>query len=179
MFTCPGCEQPINPASEICPYCGANLVPEPATTRRNKQKKGLVITLVGAVVFIGAIWAMVYLVLPKPDVPGHAEAEAGAVGALREAARVVTAYEKQQGSYPDTIDQVSATAAPAYSAAREEGYSLLYRPGPAGSDGNIHTFVLLARPEFYGYANFYIDQTGVVRSTLENRDATAHDRPFP
>jgi hypothetical protein len=177
MFTCPGCERPINSASEVCPYCGADLAPEPAAGRRNAQRKGLLLTLAGAVVLIGAIWAMVWLVLPKPDVPGHTEAESGAISTLRETAGIVTAYKKKQGTYPNTIEQVSSQAALAYATARQEGYSLIYRPGPAGSDGNIHTFVLLARPEFYGYTNFYIDQTGVIRATQQNREATARDRP--
>lgn len=178
MFTCPGCDQAINPASEICPYCGADLAPEPRQKRRDAQRKGLIITLIGALVLVGAVWGMVWLVLPKPDVPPHAEAEAGAIGALREASRVITAYQQREGTYPFTIDQVQSQAASAYTIARSEGYSLTYRPGAPGSDGNIHTFVLLARPEYYGYRNFYVDQTGVIRSTRQNRAATDHDPPI-
>jgi hypothetical protein len=178
MFTCPACEQPINSASEVCPYCGADVVPEPVKTRQKAQRKGLVLTLIAAVIFIGAIWAMVWLVLPKPDVPARADAEAGAISALRQAARAVTAYEQRQGTYPNTIQQVSTQAAYAYAEARSEGYSLVYRPGPVGNDGNIHSFVLLARPEYYSYTHFYVDQTGVVRSTQQNRDANDRDPPI-
>lgn len=178
MFTCPSCERPINSASEVCPYCGADLAPDPVAVRRKAQHKGLVITLVVAVVLIAAIWAMVWLVLPKPDVPARADAEAGAINALREAAGTLQTYEKRQGTYPNTITQVGNRAASAYAAARTEGYSLTYRPGPVESDGNIHTFVLLARPEFYGYANFYVDQTNVIRATQENREANDHDPPI-
>lgn len=179
MFTCPGCERTINPASEVCPYCGADLVPEPLViARRKAQYKGLVMTLVAAVVLVGAIWAMVWLVLPKPDVPSHAEAEASAVGALRQLASTLAAYKGQEGTFPGTIEQVSNQAMPAFSMAHREGYSLLYRPGPIGNDGSIHSFVLLARPEYYGYSNFYMDQTGVIRSTQENREATVHDSPI-
>lgn len=146
--------------------------------RQKAQNRGLVFVLIGAAVFVVAIWAVVWLVLPKPDVPPHAQAEAGAISALREAAGAVSAYEERQGTYPNTIEEVSSQATAAYAAARTEGYTLLYRPGSPGSDGNIHTFVLLARPEYYGYANYYIDQTGVVRSTRQNRAATVHDRPI-
>lgn len=179
MFTCPQCEQTINPASEVCPYCGADLVPEPATARRNKQRKGLIWTLVGAAVFIGAVWAMVWLVLPKPDVPGHAEAETAAINALQQVVGIVAAYETRQGTFPNTIQEVGGQASSVYSAAHAEGYSLTYLPGPARSDGNIHSFVVLARPEYYGYRSFYVDQTGVIRSTQQNREATGRDRPIP
>ncbi|HVB34382.1 MAG TPA: hypothetical protein VNJ52_08450 [Patescibacteria group bacterium] len=179
MFTCPACEQPINSASEICPYCGVDLAPEPKATRRNAQRKGLIYTLIGAMVLVGVVWGMVWLVLPKPDVPARAQAESGAIGALREAAQVLTAYQGRQGTYPNTIEQVGSQAAPAYAMARSDGYSLIYRPARPEGDGNIHTFVLLARPEYYGYRNFYIDQSGVVRATDENRAATARDRPIP
>lgn len=178
MFTCPGCQQTINPASEICPYCGADLAPEPKEKRRDVQRKGLIVTLIGALVLVGAVWAMVLLVLPKPDVPPRAEAESGAIGALRQAAGVITGYQQQDGTYPFTIEQVSSQVASAYAMARSEGYSLTYRPGAPGNDGNIHTFVLLARPEYYGYRNFYIDQTGVIRATRQNRPATSHDPPI-
>ncbi|HVB98284.1 MAG TPA: hypothetical protein VNJ12_02985 [Candidatus Dormibacteraeota bacterium] len=178
MFTCPSCEQTINSASEVCPYCGANLAPEPVATRRKAQRKGLLWTLVGAALVIGAVWAMVWLVLPKPDVPDHAEAEAGAISALRQVVKIVAAYDKEQGTYPNTIQEVSGQASAVYSGAHTEGYSLVYLPGPAGSDGNIHAFVMLARPEYYGYRNFYVDQTGVIRSTKQNREATIRDRPI-
>ncbi len=177
MFTCPHCEQTINPASEVCPYCRADLAPEPAATRRNAQRKGLIWTLVGAAVLIAAVWAMVWLVLPKPNLPSHADAEAGAIAALRQAVNVVATYQRRQGTFPNTIQEVSGPATAAYSAARAEGYSLLYIPGPVESDGNIHRFVILARPEYYGFRHFFVDQTGVIRSTKENREATSRDRP--
>lgn len=177
MFTCPGCERPINSASEVCPYCGADLAPEPPATQRNRQRKGLIYTLLGAAAIIGVVWGMVWFVLPKSDVPSHAEAESGAMGALREAAGVLTAYDKRQGTYPNTIVEVSSQAQGAYAAARSEGYYLVYQPGPVGSDGDIHSFILLARPEYYGFLNFYLDQTGVIRATHQDREATAHDPP--
>ena len=49
---------------------------------------------------------------------------------------------------------------------------------PAGPGGRVHNFVLLARPGNYGYRNFYLDETGVLRATQENRPATAQDPPL-
>ena len=177
MFTCPHCEQTINPASEVCPYCKADLAPEPLAIRQEAQRKGLIWTLVGAAVLVAAVWAMVWLVFPKPDVPDHAQAESGAISALRQVVGVVTAYRRRQGTYPYTIQEVTGQATAAYNSARAEGYTLVYLPGPVQNDGNIHSFVMLARPEYYGYLHFYVDQTGVIRATKQNREATSHDPP--
>lgn len=177
MFTCPACDQPVNQATEVCPYCGTDIAPAPAARRREVQRKGLIITLVVALVLVGGIWAIVWFVMPKSDVSAPAVAEAGAIHALREAAAVVNSYDRRVGGYPVSIDQVSEQARPAFAAARSNGYYLVYKPGSPGSDGNIHTFVLLARPDYYGYRNFYIDQTGILRATHADRPATAQDQP--
>lgn len=178
MFTCPACEQPINQASEICPYCGADLAPAPAARRRNAQRKGLLVTLVGSLILVGGIWAMVWFVLPHPNVPARAVAEAGAVASLRQVETVLNRYQRRQGTYPSTIDQVGGEAGAAYARVRSHGYSLVYQPAAPESDGDIHGFTLLARPDFFGYRNFYLDQSGVIRSTRDDRPATAHDPPI-
>ena len=177
MFTCPACDQPINQATEVCPYCGTNIAPVPPAKRREQQRKGLLITMIGGLVLVGGIWAIIWIVLPKPNVAPPAVAEAGAIAALREAAAVVNSYARREGGYPNTIEQVSSRASAAFASARNQGYYLIYQAGSPGSDGSIHSFELLARPDYYGYRNFYIDQTGVIRATSENRPATVHDPP--
>ncbi len=62
--------------------------------------------------------------------------------------------------------------------ARSEGYQFQYTPGPVGSDGLVHNYVLLAQPGNYGYRHFYTDETGALRATRENRSATAQDPPI-
>jgi hypothetical protein len=178
MFTCPACDQPVNQATEVCPYCGTDIATAPPARRREAQRKGLIVTLVGALVLVGAIWGIVWFVLPKPNIAPPAIAEARAMNALREAAAVVNTYNRREGGYPTTIVQVSDQVGQAYDDARRSGYYFVYRPGAPGSDGNIHTFTLLARPNYYGYRNFYIDQTGVIRATHDNRPATTHDPPI-
>ena len=178
MVACPACDQPVNQATEVCPYCGTDIAPAPPARRREAQRKGLIVTLIVALFLILGIWGIFWFVLPKPNVAPPALAEAGAINALHEAADVVNNYNRRQGGYPDTIEQVSDQASQAYSDARGSGYYLVYRPGAHGADGGIHTFILLARPNYYGYRNFYIDQTGVIRATRDNRPATAHDPPI-
>lgn len=177
MFTCPACEQTINPASEICPYCGADLAP--AARRRTAQRKGLLVTLVGALALVGGVWAMVWFILPRPAIPPRAASEAGAVAELQQVRALLDSYKLREGTYPSTIDQVAGQASRLFAGARRQGYFLVYQPGPPETGGNILRFVLLARPELYGYSNFYLDQTGVIRSTRDNRPATSGDPPFP
>ena len=177
MFTCPSCEQTINLASEICPYCHAEIVPAKPAARRQEQRRGLLITIAAALVVVGGILAVFYFVLPKPSVAPPAIAESAAVASLRQAAVAVQAYGRRGGGYPDTIVQVQDQVNAAFASARHNGYYLVYRAGSPGSDGNIHSFILLARPDYYGYRNFYVDQTGVIRSTRQNRPATAQDPP--
>lgn len=178
MFTCPSCEQPINPASEVCPYCQADLAPKATVQRRTAQRRGLLLMLVAGAVLLAGIWAIVMFVLPRPDVPPPIQAEASAIGSLRDVAALVTAYEKDSGGCPLSIQQVSAQAEPFFAAARAHGYFLTYQAGPPGPDGNVHTFVLIARPAYYGYRNFYDDQTGVIRATSDNRSANKTDPPI-
>ncbi len=178
MFTCPSCEQTINPASEICPYCHAELVPARPAAHHKEQRRGLLITIAAALALVGGIWAVFYFVLPKPTVAPPPIAESAAVAALRQAAAAVQSYARHEGGYPVTIVQVQSQASAAFASARGNGYYLVYRAGSPGNDGNIHSFVLLARPDYYGYRNFYVDQTGIVRATRQNRPADAHDPPI-
>ncbi|HEV2388724.1 MAG TPA: hypothetical protein VGS20_15885 [Candidatus Acidoferrales bacterium] len=178
MHTCPSCDRPINPASDVCPYCGERAAPVAPAKRRQLQRRGLLVTLAGSALVIGGVWALVWFVLPRPSSPPRAQAEAFAVSSLQQVAGAVAAYAKLGGSYPNSIEQVSGDTRAAFEGAFEQGYHLVYRAGTAGSDGNIHTYILLARPTYYGYRNFYTDQTGVIRSTRQNRPATAQDPPI-
>jgi hypothetical protein len=178
MFTCPACDRTINPASEVCPYCQADLAPAAPAKRRLAQRRGLLFVLASGAMLIAAIWAIVWFVLPRPDLPPHAVAEASAISALHDVGGVLSSYQRAENGYPLSIEQVSTQAGQAFASAREEGYFLSYRAGSPGADGNVHSFILLARPAYYGYRNFYLDQTGVIRSTTENRPATKKDPPI-
>lgn len=60
------------------------------------------------------------------------------------------------------------------------GYVFTYAPGPGATEGRMR-YTLLARPEKFGFsgrANFFSDETGVVRWTLEDRPAIATDDPY-
>ena len=177
MFTCPHCERPINPASEVCPYCRAVLA-GPRGGRRSVPRSALVAMLVGAAMVVAGVWAVVWFVLPRPSLPPETQAERQAEQALRRVAAELAAFERLEGGYPETIEQVREQVRGALEQASRQGYRIVYRPGRVEQDGNIHSFVLLARPAYYGYRKFYLDQSGVLRATREDRPAGPNDPPY-
>ena len=61
------------------------------------------------------------------------------------------------------------------------GYRFTYIPGPFDLKGRITGYCVIARPLKYdppGVRSFYIDESGVLRATSEDRAATAQDPPL-
>ncbi len=186
MYTCRECEHPINQATEICPYCGADLteaaLPE-AQAPTPMTRKRLVMIVLRWGVLLAAMWGFLWFVLPPRGDPVQ-RAESKALEAMSEVRAAVAAYaETQGGSYPSSLEALGERVRQAVQLAQSEGYRLEYRPGPAEEAGSraqgpVHSYVLLARPSNYGYRSFYTDETGVVRATRENRAATPQDPPI-
>ena len=183
MYTCRECERPINQATEVCPYCGADLIAGILAEGGEGSRTGALrkrIALWGAM--IAAMWAFLWFILPERSSNAGAEAEQQAVATLQEARAVLAAYADAQGGYPVTLD---AMGEPNVGKIRETaqraqrlGYRLEYAPSAPDADGSVRNFALLARPGNYSYRNFFIDASGAVRWTRENRPATAQDRNF-
>lgn len=187
MYTCRECEYPINQATEICPYCGADLTegtlvasPEPV-----RKRNWIAIVLLWGVP-LGALWGFLWFVLPEQRGDAAGQAEARAVTALREISGTLAACAEAEGSYPNTLEALGGRVRAPAQRAQTEGYRVEYIPGPASSDagssqlgsGRVRTYTLLMRPGNYGYRSFYSDESGVVRATRENRPARAQDPPI-
>jgi hypothetical protein len=179
MYTCRECERPINPATELCPYCGADLtesaLPLPEAGAE-KRRPGAIFLRWFAL--LGALWGFLWFVLPERVGDRAAEAEARAIETLREIRSALAAHAEARGGYPSSLEALGERARKPAQQAQKEGYSLHYTPGPSNPDGVVGSYTLEARPGNYGYRNFYTDQTGVVRATRENRGATAQDPPI-
>ncbi len=178
MFTCPECETPINLASPVCPHCGAEVPgsaePSGATSGVPSKKTRLRPLIFWAMVLI-VTWGLLWLALPLHQAGHGAAAETTARESLGNLQSLLSAYAAAQGHYPDSLETLGAQARQAAQEAKGAGYQLQYIPGEAAADGRIHSYSLLARPEYYGSKNLYADQTGVLRSTSENRPATPQD----
>lgn len=185
MYTCRECERPINQASEVCPYCGADLtiplqeaeLPPTPTQRR----KALVRRWVLWGVLVAGVWAFLWYVLPQRPGDAVQEAERRAVEALQLVHQALLEHQAAAGKLPDTLEALSGSAfAKARAAAQRAqamGYRVEYTPGPE-EGGVVKTYVLLARPNHFGYRNFWANERGSIRWTQENRPATAGDKPL-
>jgi hypothetical protein len=188
MYTCRECERPVNQATELCPYCGADLT-LPAETDSGvqpKKKPTLRSALARWGLLLGAMLLFVWfiLLLPGPGTRdgGAAAAERRAVESLRAIQAALADYaEVRGGEFPPTLEALTAPAVrEAARSAQSEGYRLDYQPAPADPDGIVRRYALRARPGFHGFRNFYTDQSGVIRATRrgeENRPAGEHDPP--
>jgi hypothetical protein len=182
MYTCRSCEREINTASELCPYCGEDLTEVPRDSAAPPRKKPRFLkrvlrwTLVLATL-CGFLWYILFL----PERTGNpaVRAELQAIASLEETLHALNAYaDAQGGSYPHALEILGRGVQQAAQQALAEGYQLEYIPGERAANEGVTHFVLLARPRNYGYRNFYADESGIVRATLEWREATAKDPPL-
>ena len=182
MYACRECEQPINQASEICPYCGADLTAEldESSEAAPKPTLGKILFRWGLVLLpiLAGLWGFLWFILPEQRGDWAAQAETNACAAIVELRLALEEYAAARGgSYPQSLEVMGDAARGPARKAMSEGYHLKYTPGSPNSDGLVRTYALVARPGNYGYSSFFTDETGVVRATRENRPATSQDVP--
>ena len=178
MYVCPQCEQVINQATEICPYCQADLTALPVEDEEPAKKKP---SIVKAVLLwglaLGFLWLMVWIALPLRMMSPAVQSEDRALEAMTSIRGELASYASAQGGFPASLETLGNPARAAAQYALSAGYQFQYFPGQIGPDGHVHSYSLLARPGNYGFRSFYSDETGAVRSTRESRAATAQDPP--
>ena len=182
MVTCRECESEINQATEICPHCGADLTSfsEEFSTPKKKPTLAKILLRWGILlgVLLAAMWSFLWFVVSPRTGNVSAQAETNAVTAITEVNAELRSYaEARGGTYPTALEELGPRVRPAAQLAQSEGYQLEYMPGPKENDGTIHSYSLEARAGNYGYRNFYVDISGIIRGTKENRDATSADPP--
>ena len=183
MVTCRECEYEINQATEICPHCGADLTsfPEESATPAKKPTLGKILLRWGMLlgVLLAAMWSFLWFVVTPRAGNITAEAEAHAVDAIHDVYTELRSYaDARGGAYPSDLEQLGPPVRQAAQLAQSDGYQLQYTPSPAEADGAIHNYSLEARAGNYGYRSFYVDISGVVRATKDNRDATSAAPPI-
>jgi hypothetical protein len=183
MFTCRECENEINQATELCPHCGADLT-EPVSTGdapRAKPSLGKIMLRWGILlgVLLAAIWSFLWFVVPERQGDPTAQAEARATESLREVRAALLDFASAKGgAYPQQFEAVGERVRLAAQLAQSVSYQIQYTPGPVDAGGTIRTFALQARAGNYGFRNFYLDDTGILRATRESRPATSEDPPY-
>jgi len=180
MYTCRDCEQTINQATEVCPYCGADLTApaasgEPATP--GKKPSATRITLILGIV-LTIFWAVAWFAIPWRLSGSKPEAQAHARDGLATVQEALTAYQASEGSFPSSLEALGDGVRAAAQKVQSGHYTLQYTPGKPDADGRIESYTLIARSGNFGYLNFYTDESGVFRVTAENRAATVQDPPL-
>lgn len=178
MYTCRDCEQPINQATEVCPYCGADLTELPfdlenlvALPRKKSAKK---IVILWAIILL-SLAAVAWFALPWRLAGSKPESEAHAAAAIAQLQQGLAAYQSSEGGFPSSLEPLGTRARDALQEAQSGRYTLQYTPGNPEPNGRVKTYSLTARAGNYGYLNFFTDETGILRATRENRPATAGD----
>src|SRR5271155_5770737 len=184
MYSCPECEQLINQASEVCPYCGADQKaladtelllagkpPKPAKT--NYKRVALVCG-----VLLATLWAIAWFAVPWKLSGSKTEAEARARESLAAIQQAINTYQEREGSAPPSLEALGDPVRKAAQSAQLARYSLKYTPGRPDPAGRVTAYTLTARAGNFGYRSFYTDESATVRATTEDRAATVQDPPL-
>jgi type II secretory pathway pseudopilin PulG len=181
MYTCQECEQQINTANDVCPYCGAD---------QRGSSSGSISGLAGAAEKSGAkriiitcgILLVILAAVGLFAVPWHmggskVESESRARDAIEAIQETLASYESSEATFPSSLESLGDTARIAAQKAQLGHYTLQYTPGKPEADGRVKSYTLIARPGNFGFLNFYADETGILRATVEDRAATVQDPP--
>jgi hypothetical protein len=179
MYASLKCEETINQATEVCPNCGADLEAQVSSESAAPAKKSTAtrITLILSIL-LTILWAVAWFALPwrisgsKPDSEIHAR------DALATIQGVLTVYQGSEGSFPFSLDALGDRVRAAEQRAQSAHYSLQYTPGKPTANGLIKSYTLIARSGKFGYLNFYTDESGIFRVTVDDRPATVQDPPL-
>jgi hypothetical protein len=179
MYSCPECEKPINQASDVCPYCGADqkalaeneLLQAGKTPRKPSYFR--VVLVCG--ILLAILWAIAWFAVPWKLSGSKPEAEAHARDAMATIQQALATYQSSEGGYPSSLETLGESVQKAAQAAQFARYTLQYIPGKPADDNRITAYSLTARPGNFGYLSYYTDETGTFRSTREDRAATVQD----
>lgn len=177
MYTCRDCEQPINQATEVCPYCGADLTEVPFDLESlvaPQKKSGKKIITLFAVILLSLL-IIAWFALPWRLAGSKPESEEHAAAAIIELQQDLGAYQSAEGNYPSSLEPLGTRSRDAFREAGSGRYTLQYTPGNPDAGGRVKAYSITARAGNYGYLNFFADETGTVRATREDRLATASD----
>ncbi|MGH9676678.1 MAG: hypothetical protein ACRD36_06210, partial [Candidatus Acidiferrum sp.] len=130
MYVCKNCEQPINSASAVCPYCGASQSePEPGEAPKPAKKRSVVKLPVAIAIVVAGIWGIIWFALPLRFENPRPAAEKSAISSLHALQKNLAAYQNGAGSFPETLEALGEPVAQAAQQAMSGGYALRYTPG--------------------------------------------------
>ena len=184
MSTCWSCTVIVEQGTKVCPFCGADQsqpvtfvnphTPQPPTLKSFLHDWGFPISIIIAA--LGIVAGLYWHNFGEPAISPAARATAVTAKSLRDIREALSTYAlSAKDCYPAALSSLGNRVNLPMQAAQDAGYRLEYRPKLFANEGIPRGFVILARPEKDTYPNLFIDETGVVRTTQENRSATPKD----
>lgn len=160
------------------------------------RRKGTVQRKVSWVVLLYVFLIVLFLITTKTSSHRIERDEASALGSLRTiqgaeetyASTYRMGFSESLTALAPPLDNAPPTASAAsllygvVASGKKSGYWFDYTAGGRDSSGRITSFAVVARPMEYcvsGIRSFFMDESGVIRSTRENRHATSNDAPLP
>jgi hypothetical protein len=187
MVSCWSCLVILEKGGTVCPMCGADQtrpvqfvdpdLPSPATATHLFQ--GWKTTVIVVAVLVVSMGGILWHHFGEASISPASQAAGVAAKSLMQVREALSTYViSTEGGYPKTLNVIGDKASPPLYAALTAGYRLDYSSKSSSSDAVSNGFVILAPPEKSGFPNLRIDESGVVRVTVENRPATAQDPPY-
>jgi hypothetical protein len=163
--------------TQICSLCGADQthpVPIAATTPRGARAQDwwsvMLVILAGIGCLSGILWHN--LGAPTPD--AHSAMAEVIAQSLRGVRDELSNYMLSHATYPISLESMNDQVDNLLKSAERADYKIFYVPNPASHNGPLG-FEIIARPNRSDYINLYVDESGIVRTTRENRPATKQD----
>ena len=187
MSSCWSCTVLIEQGAKVCPFCGADQakpvefvnphIPQPQTLRSSLHDWGpaIMVIVAAAGIISGILWHN----FVEPSISPASQAAGIAAQSLQDLRAALSAYAlSANDSYPAALISLGDRMNLPMQAALSAGYRLEYTPKSTSGASAARGFVILARPEKSDYPHLCIDESGVVRATQENRQATVQDPPL-
>ncbi|MGB7848004.1 MAG: hypothetical protein WBL63_20500 [Candidatus Acidiferrum sp.] len=180
MSACWSCSVLIEHGAPVCPLCAADQTNKPQDIDKESATRtlpavfrelGLVMLVLAAGIAGIALILMHNLSAGSPN-PTEQSAEVAA-NSLRDIREALSSAALSENAYPLRLESLGVRVAQPSEDALVAGYHLRYtqRTLPGGAAG----FVIQAIPEKPDRLNLYIDESGIVRATSENRPASVQD----
>lgn len=182
MDSCWSCLVVIEKGAKTCPLCGADQMPPPPispseTAIVSGSRPAILRWIFPGVAILCGLGAAIWYTTRANNSDAPAAGEAAVTDALVNVRVALSQYAMSHGDqYPATLEPLGARAAMPVQDAQIGGYAVEYNALPS-DDGKIHGFTLLAQPRGTNGHSFYMDESGVLRVTQENRPARADDPP--
>jgi hypothetical protein len=181
MSSCWSCLVIIEKGAKVCPFCNADqtrpvvhVAVEPPDLARGVGTPALRRAVI-AVVLASSILAAVCIYVFGGGPSSASLAEDAAIKSLVDVRADLSTYALSSGDvYPQTLEFLGDDVRESIETAKAAGYEISYAP-TMSADRMVRAYKLLARAHKSNLYNFYIDQSGVIRATTQDRPANQDD----